>query len=98
MIDRFGESMTLVRADEVASPLTVKGKRVGGTLDDLGNAAQQTFRVRIGPAELTASAWASKVPAITDLLTVNGRACAVLDVKTLKDGDAVALYELEVGG
>lgn len=94
-----GESMTLARVGE-ATTISLKGKRILGATDDVGgSAAQQRFRVKIGTAELLASAWASKVPSSsTDTLTVGGRVRAIADVRPLGDGDVVALYELEVVG
>jgi hypothetical protein len=102
VIAEHGEAMTLTRPNEVTS-ITLKGKRVGGGLDDVGNADQQSFRVLIGTAELLASDWRSKAPSAggegpSDALTVGGRVRTVLDVKPRGDGDVVALYELEVAG
>lgn len=102
VIQEHGETMTLSREGE--SPITLKGKRIaGGALDRLGNGDQQSFRVLIAPTELLASAWASKVPTSggegpADTLTVDGRVRNVLDVRPRRDGDVVALYELEVVG
>lgn len=94
-----GESMTLARTGE-ATTISLKGKRIPGSTDDVGGSAeQQRFRVKIGTAELLASAWATKVPSSsTDTLTVDGRARTVVDVLPLADGGTVALYELEVVG
>lgn len=93
-----GESMTLSRAGHTA--ITLKGKRIPGTTEQVGGSAnQQRFRVKIGVAELNASAWASKVPsAFGDTLTVDGRPRTIDDVRPLGDGGVVALYELEVVG
>lgn len=93
-----GEDMTLARANETA--ITLKGKRIIGTTEQVGGSAeQQRFRVRIGTAELDASAWAVKAPsADSDTLTVGGRVRTVVDVRPLGDGGTVALYELEVMG
>lgn len=93
-----GEPMTLSRASHTS--ITVMGKRIGGVLEEIGGSAeQQRFRVRIGTADLDASAWASKVPsASTDTLTVGGRVRTVVDVRPIGDGGTVALYELEVVG
>ena len=97
MIARSGESMTLARSGETS--IVLKGKRIGGTLEALGNTGQQRFRVKIGTAELLASSWATKVPTASgDTLTVAGRVCAVLDVKPISDATTVPLYELEVAG
>lgn len=94
-----GENMTLARVGE-ATTISLKGKRIAGTTDDVGGSAeQQRFRVKIGTAELQASAWATKVPSSgTDTLTVGGRVRTVVDVRPLGDGDTVGLYELEVVG
>ncbi len=97
VIAEHGESMTLRRAGETDLPL--KGKRIGGGLDDTGNsAAQQRFKVKIAPTELAASAWAVKAPRRTDRLTVAGRDRTVVDATPLGDGGEVGLYELEVVG
>lgn len=98
MIAAHGEDMTLARAGETS--ITLKGKRVPGTTESIGNSAeQQRFRVKIGTAELAASAWATKAPSSsTDTLTVGGRVRSVLDVRPLADAGTVALYELEVAG
>lgn len=94
-----GESMTLSREGE-ATTISLKGKRIPGSTDDVGGSAeQQRFRVKIGTAEMLASAWATKVPSSsTDTLTVGSRVRAVVDCKPIGDGDTVALYELEVVG
>lgn len=94
-----GESMTLAREGE-ATTISLKGKRIAGTTDDVGGSAeQQRFRVKIGTAELLASAWATKEPsASTDTLTVGGRVRSVRDVRPIGDGVTVGLYELEVVG
>lgn len=94
-----GESMTLARVGE-GTTISLKGKRIPGSTEDVGGSAeQQRFRVKIGTAELLASAWATKVPSAgTDTLTVGGRARTVVDSRPIGDGDAVALYELEVVG
>ncbi len=98
LIDKYGEPMTLARAGHTS--IALKGKRVGGTTDDIGGSAmQQRFRVKIGTTELNASAWSSKVPsASTDTLTVGGRVRTVIDVRPIGDGGTVCLYELEVVG
>lgn len=98
---RHGEAMTLKRVGEADLP--VRGKRVGGSSDALGNATQQVFKVIIGTDELAASAWASKAPTdggdgAGDTIIVGGRARNILDVQSRGDGDVVALYELEVAG
>ncbi len=101
LILRHGETMTLSRAGE--TDIVLRGKRVGGSLDSVGNSDQQSFRVLISPTELQASAWASKVPAAGgegpgDTIFVGGRTRNVLDVRPRGDGDVLALYELEVAG
>lgn len=97
MIARKGESMTLKRTGE--TDIALKGKRIGGTLDDIGGtAAQQVFRVKIGAAEIAASSWASKVPVRHDSIVIGGRERTIEDVRPLSDGDTVAMYELQVGG
>ena len=99
IIAAHGETMTLSRDGE-ATTISLKGKRIPGTTDDVGGSAEhQRFRVKIAPTELLASAWASKVPrSSTDTLFVGGRPRTVEDVRPLGDGDTVALYELEVVG
>jgi len=97
VLAEHGETMTLARASHTS--IAVMGKRLIGTTEETGGSAeQQRFRVKIGTAELDASAWASKVPTTTDTLTVGGRVRAIVDVRPLGDGGAVALYELEVMG
>lgn len=93
-----GETMTLRRTGE--TDITLKGKRIGGGgTEDMDNSAvQQVFRVKIGADELTASAWAVKAPKKGDKLLVDARPRTVRDAFPLKDGDVVALYELEVAG
>lgn len=99
VIQDHGETMTLAREGE-ATTISLKGKRIPGTAEDVGGSAeQQRFRVKIAPTELLASAWTSKIPnSGTDSLTIGGRARTVVDCKALGDGDVVALYELEVVG
>lgn len=97
-IDSHGETMTLARTAETNS-ISLKGKRIPGSLDQLGNtSAQQRFRVKIATAELAASDWTTKVPARDDTLVVGGVTRTVDDVRPLMDGSTVALYELEVVG
>lgn len=97
LIARFGQTMTLKRAGE--TDLSLKGKRIGGTTDDVGgSAAQQVLRVKIGTSELLASNWATKEPKRKDTLVFDGRERTVLDVRPLRDGETVALYELDVAG
>lgn len=99
VIATHGETMTLSRDGE-ATTISLKGKRIPGSTDDVGGSAEhQRFRVKIAPTELLASAWATKVPsASSDTLFVGGRPRTVVDVRPLSDGDTVALYELEVVG
>ena len=99
LIRKHGETMTLSREGE-ATTITLKGKRIPGSTDDVGGSAeQQRCRVKIAPTELLASAWATKIPSSsTDTLTIGSRARTVVDWKPLGDGDVVALYELEVVG
>lgn len=99
IVAAHGESMTLARQGE-GTTIALKGKRVPGTTVTVGNSAeQQSFRVKIGTAELAASAWAVKVPnSGTDSLTVDGRERTVMDVRPIGDGGTVALYELDVVG
>lgn len=94
-----GETMTLAREGE-ATTISLKGKRIpGSTVEIGGSAAQQQFRVKIGTAELLASAWSVKVPSSgTDSITADGRARTILDVRPLNDAGVTALYELEVVG
>ena len=91
--------MTLARGAE-GTTISLKGKRIPGSTDDVGGSAeQQRFRVKIGTAELLASAWATKVPSSSsDTLTIGGRVRTIVDCKPLSDGETVALYELEVVG
>lgn len=103
IVAKHGETMLLSRDGE-ATTISLKGKRItGGSLDRLGNGDQQSFRVLISPAELLASAWTSKEPTAggdgpADTLLIDGRTRNVLDVHPRRDGDVVALYELEVAG
>lgn len=98
LIARYGEAMTLSRSGETS--ISLKGKRIGGTVESVGNTAeQQRFRVKISTAELAASAWASKIPsAAGDTLTVGGLVRTVVDVRPLNVGAETAGYELEVAG
>lgn len=99
IVAKHGETMTLARAGE-ATTIALKGKRIPGGIDDVGGSArQQRFRVKIGVAELAASAWSSKVPSAEgDTITIGDIPRAVLDVRPLGDGETVALYELDVVG
>lgn len=94
-----GDTMTLRREGE-GTTIALKGKRIPGTTVAVGNSAeQQQFRVKIGVAELTASAWAVKVPSAgTDSITVDGVERAILDVRPLNNAGVTALYELDVVG
>ena len=98
ILQEHGEAMILRRESEV-STVTLKGKRLPGTVADIsGSAAQQEFRVRIGTSELAASSWASKAPVRSDSIVVAGRERSILDVRPLGDAGTVALYELLVAG
>jgi hypothetical protein len=101
MISLKGATMTLNRVGETS--ITLKGRRIGGGVDQVGNADQQSFMIKIGTVELAASDWALKVPSAGgdgtgDTLTVDGRVRAILDVRPIRDGETVALYDLEVAG
>jgi hypothetical protein len=101
MIARKGATMTLNRVGETS--ITLKGKRIGGGVDQVGNSDQQRFTVKIGTAELDTSDWASKVPSAGgdgagDTITVDGRIRVILDVRPIRDGETMGLYELEVAG
>ena len=98
LVALHGETMVLKRASE-ATTITLKGKRlVGSTVDVGGSAVQQEFRVKVGPSELSSSAWTSKAPARHDSIVIDGRERSVLDVRPLGDAGTVALYELLVAG
>ena len=98
ILQGHGEAMTLKREGE-ASTITLRGKRVPGTVADIGgSAAQQEFRVKIGTTELAASPWASKAPVRTDSIIIDGRERSILDVRPLGDAGIVVLYELLVAG
>ena len=98
ILQEHGEAMTLKREGE-ASTITLRGKRVPGTVADIGgSAAQQEFRVKIGTTELVVSSWASKTPVRSDSIVVDGRERSILDVRPLGDAGTVALYELLVAG
>jgi hypothetical protein len=98
LVALHGEAMTLKRENE-ASVVTLRGKRVLGTVADIGgSAAQQEFRVKIGTTELAASPWANKTPVRSDSIVVDGRERAILDVRPLGDAGTVALYDLLVAG
>lgn len=99
VLNGHGETMTLARSSE-ATTVTLKGKRIPGSTDDVGGSErQQRFRVKIGVAELAASAWSSKAPSAEgDTITIGGIPRAIVDVRPLGDAGTVALYELEVVG
>ncbi len=98
LVSLHGETMVLKREGEV-STITLRGKRVPGTVADIGgSAAQQEFRVKIGTTELAASPWASKAPVRHDSIVVDGRERSILDVRPLGEAGTVALYELLVAG
>ena len=101
MPEGTGATMTLNRVGEMS--ITLKGKRMGGGVDQVGNADQQSFTVKIGTAELAVSDWASKAPSaggdgVGDTITIDGRVRAILDVTPIRDGETVGLYELRVAG
>lgn len=92
-----GESMTLKR--EGSASIAVKAKRLQGVTDSIGGSAvQQEFRVRLGTAELAASGWSPAEPVRTDSIVIGDRERSILDVRPLRDGDVVHLYELTVAG
>jgi hypothetical protein len=92
-----GESMTLKR--EGAASIAVKAKRLPGSIESIGGSAvQQEFQVRLGTAELAASSWSPAVPVRTDSIVIDDRERSILDVRPLRDGDVVHLYELTVAG
>lgn len=99
MLNRFGRSMTLTRSSE-GTTITLKGMRVLGSAESLGNTAeQQRFRVRIGTSELAASAWAVKAPnAQGDTLTVDSYVRTITDAQPLNEAGTVVGYVLEVVG
>ena len=98
LVALHGETMTLKREGE-ASTVTLRGKRLPGTVADIGgSAAQQEFRIRVGTTELAASPWASKAPVRHDSIVIDGRERSILDVRPLGDAGTVALYELLVAG
>ncbi len=65
---RHGNAMVLRR--DGPSPITLKGKRVPGSTEEVGGTAkQQRFKVKIGVIELEASNWPVKEPsASTDTI------------------------------
>jgi hypothetical protein len=92
-----GESMVLAREGEASLPLI--GRRLPGALDEVGgSAAQQSFRVKVGMAEILASSWASKAPVRGDTLSVGGTPRAVMDVQPVMVGEVTLMYLLEVVG
>ena len=98
LVALHGEAMTLKREGE-ASTVTLRGKRLAGSVTDIGGSvAQQEFRIKIGTTELAASPWASKAPARHDSIVIDGRERSILDVRPLIDAGTVALYELLVAG
>ena len=94
-----GEDATLARELE-GTTITLKAKRLGGNTERVGGgtAEQQVFRVKIGTAELTASAWSVKAPKRGDKITIGGWTRSVRDARPISDGSTVVLYELEVAG
>ncbi len=99
MLSRAATVATLAR-DSEGTTVTLKARRIGGSVDELagGTAAQQAFRVKISAVEIAASSWTTKAPKRGDILTIDGRARSVLDVRPINDAATVALYELEVAG
>jgi len=100
MIAEMGQTMMLAR-DSEGTTITLRGKRAGsGSIDPtgIGTAAQENFKVRIATGELTASAWPDKFPKRHDMLTVGSRVYHVNAAPAARDGDAVAMYELDVTG
>ena len=98
ILQEHGEAMTLKREGE-GSTVTLRGKRLPGTVADIGgSAAQQEFRVKIGTTELVVSSWASKTPVRSDSIVIDGRERSILDVRPLGDAGTVVLYELSVAG
>lgn len=98
LLTTHGETMVLMRASEDTT-IPLKGKRLGGSMVDIGgSAAQQEFRVKIGTTELATSPWARKAPVRHDSIVVDGRERSILDVRPLGDAGTVALYELVVAG
>jgi hypothetical protein len=91
-----GSTMTLKREGE--SDLTVAGKSLAGAEAAVGNATQDSFRVKIGAAEINASSWAVKAPKPGDRIVTGGRERSVLAAWPLDDSDATAGYLLEVAG
>lgn len=97
-VAEHGETMTLARATE-GTTITLKGKRIPGTTAEVGGSAvHQSFRVKIGVAELAASAWSVKAPARGDTITVASVPRTIEDARPLGDGGVTALWELEVVG
>lgn len=98
IIEEHGETMVLSRPAE-GTTIELKGKRLPGNTEELGNSSvQSVFRVKLGAAKLAESTWATKAPKRGDTLMVDGRPRRVRDSFPLKDGDVVALYEIEVAG
>ena len=92
-----GESMTLKR--EGATSIAVKAKRLQGSIESIGGSAvHQEFRVRLGTAELAASSWSPAAPVRTDSIVIDDRERSILDVRPLRDGDVVYMYDLTVAG
>ena len=99
LLAEYGDSYTLAREGE-GTTVTLKGRRFGGSTERVGagTAEQQVFRVKVGTAELLASAWSSKVPKRGDKITIDSRARTVRDARPIKEGSTTGLYELEVAG
>lgn len=92
-----GEPMVLAREGEASLPLI--GRRLTGSLDEVGGSAtQQSFRVKVGTVEILASSWASRAPVRGDTLSVGGTPRAVMDVQPVMVGEIILMYLLEVVG
>ena len=86
IMEKHGTPMVLKRTG--AADLAVKGKRLGSSEDDTGNAAAQSQQtIKIGNAEILAAAWPGP-PQRKDKLQLGagGRTLTVIHVDTRKDG------------
>jgi hypothetical protein len=98
IIAEWGSDMVLRRATE-ATTISLKGKRIPGSIEETGNsAAQQVFGVKIAATEILASAWADKFPKRDDSIRINERDHTLLDARPLKHMGVLYLYELTVAG
>lgn len=92
-----GEPMVLAREGEASLPL--RGKRLVGTVDEVGgSAAHQSFRVKIGVVELQASGWSTKTPQRGDTIAVAGIPRSIVDAQPVVVADVVLMWLLEVVG